>query len=324
MLPAFSYLRPTTLKETVAALSAGGRVHAGGTDLLGCLRDGVFATDRVITLTALDELRGISPAADGGLTIGALATIAEVASDATVRTSYRALAEAAALVGSPQLRNQGTLGGNLGQKPRCWYYRGDFHCLRKGGETCFAYEGENRYHCIFGGDRCFYVHPSDTAPALAALEASVTVVGPGGARSLAVADLFVAPSVDPQRETVLAPDEVIAAIHLPAPRAGSRSTYRKVRERASWDFALVAVALALELEGNKVRRARVVFGGVAAIPWRSHEAEEAITGHRLDGATITAACKAAVAKAEALRDNAYKIPLASGLLAERLEAIAKG
>ncbi|HEX9258916.1 MAG TPA: FAD binding domain-containing protein, partial [Acidimicrobiales bacterium] len=170
MLPSFSIVRPTSLEEALSQLAAGdARIHGGGTDLLGCLHDGVFATPKVVSLTRVQELRGITWTADGGLRIGALTTISELIANGDVADRYRALHQAARVVASPQLRNQGTVAGNLCQKPRCWYYRGEFHCLRKGGEKCFAYEGENQYHCIFGGDLCYIVHPSDTAPALAAL-----------------------------------------------------------------------------------------------------------------------------------------------------------
>ena len=171
MLSNFSYIRPKTLKEASKQLAAeGARLYAGGTDLLGCLRDHVFEINKMVSISGLKELKGINKTADGGIRIGALTTISEVAENPLVNSQYRALAQAAREVASPQLRNQGTIGGNICQKPRCWYYRGDFHCLRKGGEKCFAVAGENQYHCILGGGPCFIVHPSDTAPALVAFQ----------------------------------------------------------------------------------------------------------------------------------------------------------
>ena len=325
MLPSFAYARPKTLDEAVKALAdSEGRVHAGGTDLLGCLREGVFATPTLVSLSGVSGLRGIDSTADGGLRIGALATVTEVAESEAVRARYRALAEAAASVASPQLRNQGTLGGNLCQKPRCWYYRGDFHCLRKGGETCFAATGENHYHCLFGGEKCFIVHPSDTAPALVALGAALRVVGPGGARTVPVEAFHVLPSVDYRRETVLEPGEIVAEVVLPPPASGLRSTYRKVRARASWDFALVGAAIALRLADGVVREARVAFSGVAPVPWRAKAVEAVLTGRRLDAATIGHAATAAVKGAEPLAHNGYKVPLLRGLVEERLQAIARG
>ena len=170
MLSNFSLARPTSLDEALALLSDGtARIHGGGTDLLGCLHDGVFETTTVVSLGRINELRGIRATNDGGLRIGALTTIADIVAADDIADRYKALSDAARVVASPQLRNQGTLAGNLCQKPRCWYYRGEFDCLRKGGDKCFAYEGENQYHCIFGGELCYIVHPSDTAPALAAI-----------------------------------------------------------------------------------------------------------------------------------------------------------
>lgn len=324
MLREFAYARPKTLAEAVRlAGRKGARIHAGGTDLLGCLRDQVFSAETVVSIAGLAELRGIKAAKDGGLLVGALTTIAEVASDATIRERYTALAEAAAQVASPQLRNQGTLGGNLCQKPRCWYYRGDFPCLRKGGEVCYAAEGENQGHALFGAERCFYVHPSDIAPALVALGASVRLVGPSGTRVLPLERFFVPPSTDFQRETALEAGEILTHVALPAPPAGLRSGYRKVRARAVWDFALVGVALALQLDRNIVRTARVVLSGVAAVPWRHAGAEAALVEKPLDASTIAAAAAAATANAEPLAQNAYKVGLLRGLLCDELERMAR-
>ena len=324
MLPSFAYARPKTLDEAVKALADGqGRVHAGGTDLLGCLHDGVFTAPTLVSLSAVPGLRGVEQTAEGGLRIGALTRLTELAESEVVRTRYRALAEAVASVASPQLRNQGTLGGNLCQRPRCWYFRGEFHCLRKGGDTCFAATGENQYHCIFGGENCFIVHPSDTAPALVVLGATVRVVGPGGSRMVPVEAFYVLPAKDYRRETVLETGEIVADVLLPPPAQGLRSTYRKVRARASWDFALVGAAFALRVDGGVVRDARVAFSGVAPVPWRSKAVEAALTGKRLDTGTIRNAAAAAVKGAEPLVHNGYKVPLLRGLMEERLEAIAR-
>ncbi|HPA81370.1 MAG TPA: xanthine dehydrogenase family protein subunit M [Thermoanaerobaculales bacterium] len=323
MLPSFTIVRPTSLAEALAQLATGdSRLHGGGTDLLGCLHDGVFATPKVVSLSRIQELRGITRAADGGLRIGALTTISELIASGDVAERYRALHQAAQVVASPQLRNQGTLAGNLCQKPRCWYYRGDFPCLRKGGERCFAYDGENQYHCIFGGDMCFMVHPSDTAPALAALGAVCRVAGPGSTRSVPVEALHVPPSDDPQRETVLDPDEIVTEIVLPPLPAGTRSSYRKVRARASWNFALAGAALVVRFDGAQVAEARVFLSGAAPVPWRSRAVEQAIVGRPLDAGTIAAAADAAVAGAEPLAKNAYKLPMFRGLIIDELEKVA--
>jgi xanthine dehydrogenase YagS FAD-binding subunit len=324
MLPKFSHVRPKALREALALLDGReARIHGGGTDLLGCLRDRVFTTDTVVSLSAIDDLSGIAATPDGGLRLGAMTTIADIAGHAGIADRYTALHDAASVVASPQLRNQGTIGGNLCQKPRCWYYRGDFRCLRKGGELCYAYGGENQFHCIFGGDMCYIVHPSDTAPALAALGAVCRISGPTAGRSVAVETLHVPPSVDPQRETVLDDDEVITEVVLPPPTPGARSSYRKVRARASWDFALAGIALALVFDADAVRSARVFLSGAAPIPWRSRAVEDAITGHALDASTIAAASSAVVDGAEPLAENGYKLELFKGLMAEQLSAISK-
>jgi len=324
MLPSFSLVRPTSLKDAIDTLADGtARVQSGGTDLLGCLRDGVFTTDTVVSLSMISELQSIGTASDGGLKLGGLVTIAEIAASPDIADRYTALSDAAKVVASPQLRNQATLAGNLCQKPRCWYYRGDFHCLRKGGDKCFAYDGENQYHCIFGGDMCYIVHPSDTAHALAALSAVCRISGPSSSRSVAVEKLHVPPAEDPTRETVLESGEIVTEIVLPAPPPGLRSSYRKVRTRASWDFALAGVALAVQFDGDTVASANVFLSGAAPVPWRSTAVEAAITGKTLDAAAIAAASEAVVEGAEPLAGNAYKIPMFKGLIAEELEKMAE-
>ena len=320
MLPSFSIVRPTSLADALAQLEGGNaRIHGGGTDLLGCLHDRVFVTDKVVSLGRVAELKGISRTSDGGLRIGALTTISEVATNELVARHYGALHDAARVVASPQLRNQGTLAGNLCQKPRCWYYRGEFDCVRKGGDMCFAFQGENQYHCIFGGDTCYIVHPSDTAPALAAHGAICRISGPSSSRSVPVEQLHVLPSQDPRRETVLEPDEIITEIVLRPPAEDTRSCYRKVRARASWDFALAGVAMVLRFEGSVVSGARIFLSGAAPVPWRSQAVEEAIVGKTLDTTVVAAAATAAVAGAEPLAKNGYKVALFQGLITDELE-----
>ncbi len=325
MIPNFSYIRVKSVEDAVVQLSEkGSRVMAGGTDLLGCLRDGVLGADKIVSITRVDELQGIKGTPDGGLRIGALTTITEISENPIIMKRYPGLAEAASNVGSPQLRNQGTIGGNLCQKPRCWYYRGDFHCLRKGGELCYAMEGENQYHAIFGYDKiCAIVHPSDTAPALIACGAAVRLVGPSGSRLVPVEGLYVLPKVDVKRETVLKPGEIISEIILPKPAEGSKSSYRKARARRSWDFALVGTAFAVEFKDGKIQKARVVFSGVAPVPWRSNEVEEAITGRKLDAQTVSKAAAMAVKNAEPLEGNEYKVPMLMGLVEEELLRLAR-
>lgn len=248
----------------------------------------------------------------------------EVAENPIIREKYDALAKGAAEVASPQLRNQGTIGGNICQKPRCWYYRGEFDCLRKGGKLCYADGGENAFHCILGGYGCYIVHPSDTAPSLVALKATAHVAGPSGNRKIPLADFHILPADDPRRETILEPAEVVTEIWLPAPPAGLRSSYRKVRARRSWDFALAGVALALVMEGDAVKDGRIVLSGAAPVPWRSREAEDAVIGRSITPDTAKKAAAAAMAIAEPLAQNDYKIPLFKGMIEEELLKLGAG
>ena len=321
MLPNFAYIRARSKQEALDNLaSQGAYVHAGGTDLLGCARDEVFEVEKLVSISRLEELKGITYAHEGGIRIGALTSISEIAASAVIRESYPGLAQAASDVASPQLRNQGTLGGNLCQRPRCWYFRGDFHCAKKGGDMCYAVEGENRYHAIFGGDPCYIVHPSDTAPMLVALGAEVRISGTRGERSMALEDFFVLPDQDLERENVLQQGEIVTEVALPA-ASGVKSSYRKVRERGAWDFALVSVALAVRLSGSTVAEARVVLGGVAPAPWRSAAAEAALIGKEPTPSVAAAVAAAAVAGAQPLEQNAYKVLLAKGALMESLLAL---
>ena len=324
MMPAFQYIRVQSLGDGIKHLSSkGARIHAGGTDLLGCLREKIFIADKVVSLSGLNALKGIREDG-GGLRIGALTPLAQVVESPLVKKLYPGLSRAALEVGSPQLRAQGTLGGNICQKPRCWYYRGDFHCIRKGGNTCFAVDGENQYHCLFGGTDCYIVHPSDTAPALSALRAAVHITGPKGSRSVPIDQFFVLPAADPTTETILTPGEIVTEISIPAPPPGLRSTYRKVRARGSWDFALAGAALALRFDGPRVSEARVWLSGAAPVPWRSKEVEQEILGKALDERTITTAAAAVVKKATPLSKNGYKVSLFKAVIEEELEVISRG
>ena len=301
----------------------GAAVHAGGTDLLGCLRDGIMDSRKVVSITGLTDLTGIRETADGGLRLGCLTTISDLTGNPMIREQYPALAQGAAAVASPQLRNQGTLGGNLCQKPRCWYYRGEFHCLRKGGDRCFALKGENQFHAIFGHDNiCAITHPSDTAPVLIALDARVRITGPGGRRTVPVADMHVPPAVNVRAETVLKQGEIITHVDIPPPPPGLYSTYRKIRARRAWDFALAGAALALSMEDGRIKDSRVVLSGAAPVPWRSLTTDQALAGRALDSDTITKAAAAAVAGAVPLRKNGYKVDMFRGMMEEELHKAA--
>ncbi len=322
MIPAFAYTRARTVDEAVSLLARPDtRAAAGATDLIGCLRDDVFTAKTVVSLGGIDALKGITETSDGGLRIGATTTLSTIVKHAAAAGRYPALAQAAASVASPQLRNQGTLGGNLCQRPRCWFYRGQYDCARKGGDTCFAMQGDNRYHCVLGGSTCLIVHPSDTATALTALDAMVHIAGPKGERTMPIGQFFVLPEQDMLHENVLGPGEILTAVTLPPPRPGMVSVYRKVRARGVWDFALAACAVAIGVEQGKVREARIVLGGAAPKPWRVEGAERLLIGRRLDEPTRVRAASAAVAGATPLEHNAYKVAMLRGVVAEALGSV---
>ena len=318
----FSYIKAGSLAEAIKALGAkGSRLHAGGTDLLGCARDEVFQVDKVVSVSGLKELKGITARPDGGVRIGALTTLADVAASASLTEKYSALSQAAAAVGTPQIRQQGTLGGNLCQRPRCWYFRSDLQCRKKGGTTCYAMAGENQYHAIFGGGPCFYVHPSDMAVALVALEAQLRIAGPSGSRTVGIDGFFVSPGKFIDKENVLVSGEIVTDIHIPPTAGKIKSSYRKIASRGSWDFALASVAAVLQVENDTVRSARIVLGGVAPFPWRVQAAEKLLAGKKLDGSAAAAAADAAIAGARLLKGNAYKAEIVKGAVEETLTAL---
>jgi xanthine dehydrogenase YagS FAD-binding subunit len=328
----FALVRPATLEEALAQLPAeaaqGGvervKLLAGGQDLLTELKEHLAGPELVVDLAEVPGLDRIEPAPGGGLAIGALVTLAELEHGPAVRERFAVLAEAAASVASPQIRSQGTVGGNLCQRPRCWYYRNeDAVCLKKGGTECFSYGGLSKYNAILGGGPSYIVHPSDLAPALVALDAEVTLASLRGERSMPLERFFTLPSEgDVRRENVLLPDELVLRVAVPAPDGPVKSTYLKLRERGSYDFALASAALALRLENGVIRDARIVLGGVAPVPWRSQEAEDAVRGKPMRLDTWEAAAEAALADAEPLEDNAYKVPLAKGAIVRAFERLA--
>ncbi len=323
MVRNFTYVKAGSVAAAIKALGVKGAVvHAGGTDLLGCARDEVFAVERVVSISGIKELKGVSARPDGGLKIGALTTIAEIAAHPVITEKYAVLAQAAGEVASPQLRNQGTIGGNLCQRPRCWYFRGDFRCARKGGDMCYAVAGEHEYHAIYGGGPCFFVHPSDTAVALMALQAQIAIAGVAGTRMVKIEEFFVSPDKNIQKENILAVNEIVAEIHLPPIAGKVLSSYRKIRARRAWDFALASVALVLQIENQNVSRARIVLGGVGPYPWRVEAAEKALIGKRIDAALAAASGKSAIAGASPLPGNAYKVQIVQGAVEESLLALA--
>jgi xanthine dehydrogenase YagS FAD-binding subunit len=257
---------------------------------------------------------------DGSLRIGAATSLDTIADDARVRASFPALAQACESVGSPALRNMGTIGGNLCQRPRCWYFRSAIPCLKSTGTDCPARDGENAHHVIFGGGPCYAVHPSDPAVALTALDAVIHVEGPAGPRAVPIADFFVLPDPDPRRETVLEPGEFIAAISLPAESSGGRQRYMKVLQRAAWDFALASIAVVRRVDGS----VRMVLGGVAPVPWRVNPSvEEDVASAPLSSDDLDTLAERALYDARPLSRNGYKVALSRALLREAM-AFASG
>jgi xanthine dehydrogenase YagS FAD-binding subunit len=295
---------------------------AGGQDLLGEMKEHLIEPAQVVNLKHIAGLDAIEIDKTGALTIGALVTIAQLEEHAGVKERFPVLHEAAGSVASVQIRNVGTVGGNLCQRPRCWYYRHEQAvCIKKGGSECFSYAGLNKYNAILGGGPSYIVHPSDLAPALVALGAEATIQGKRGERVMPLEQFFTLPSEGSVlRENVLQPDEIL--IKVPAPSGAWRSTYIKFKERSSYDFALVSVALCCQLEGGTIKDARLVLGGVAPVPWRCSKAEKALVGKKIDADTCKAAGVAALEGAQPLTYNAYKVPLAQGLITKALRALA--
>ena len=300
----------------------GSLVKAGGVDLLDRMKEGLDAPDRVVSIAHVPGHDGITVGPPGR--IGALATLAKLDGHAELRRVYPALADAAGGAATPQIRNMATLGGNLAQRPRCWYYRqAEFDCRKKAGTECFALEGENRFHAIFDTEVCCCVHPSATATALVAYGARIETLSPKGKRSIAIEDFFVAPREDPRRENQLGAGEIIEAIVLPEPAPGSRSVYKKLKEKETFDWPLVEACVAVTVAGGTIRDARVVLGSVAPTPRRSKEAERVLSGARPSPELVRRAAQAAVSGATPLGQNAYKVRLAQVMVERALrEAFA--
>ena len=323
-MKAFQHKNAKSVREAVSLLAQ----HPGkslpiaaGSDLLGAMKDGLEAPEVLVNLKTIAGLDKIRQQADG-VSIGALVSIVEVAENPLLQKHFPALVEAAAVIASPQIRNVGTVGGNLCQRPRCWYYRSDLQCLRKGGQVCYAPLGENRYHAILGGGPSFIVHPSDLAPALISLDAKARIAGPAGDRTIPLEQFFALPSVNVRRENTLKPSEILTEILIPLPAPGTRSTYWKQMERDTWDFALVSVAAAIRQKDGKIEQARIVMGGVAPIPWRSREAEASLVGKALDASSAAEAADQAMKPAHPLRDNAYKLDLSRAIIKGALLRLA--
>ena len=318
VMPAFELFQPASTNDVVTLLDRYGAdawIMAGGMDSFDWLKDRIKRPGIVIDLSHVESLRGIK-ALNDGLEIGAGTTLTEVVRDPLVRERFGLLAQAAELVASPQIRNQGTLGGNVSQDTRCWYYRAGWSCYRAGGNICYADTPTaiNREHAILGADRCVAVNPSDTAPALVALDAQMVIQSARGERVVAAEDYFIGPAIDITRMTALAPDELLTAIRIPSTWAGAQFYFEKVRDRNVWDFPLLNVASAARFAGGNIESIRIVINAAAARPLRLHEVEAAVAGKPRNEQTAELAGQIASQGAQALRHNGYKIPLMRNLV----------
>ena len=319
----FEILAPKTVDQAVSQLKKYGprsNVIAGGTDLLSMMKDrlegpGLPIPEVLIDIQGLSGLNSIKYESGRGLRIGALTTLSRIEAHPAIREKFGILAQATAEVASPQLRNVGTIGGNMCQRPRCWYFRNrSFNCYKKGGDSCFGVTGDNRYyHAILEGGPCYMVHPSDMAPPLIALGARVKIVGPRGPRVLPIEELFIKSSRDILKENVLKPDELLTEVHIPDVPPNTEGCYLKSRIRRSWDFALAGVAVVTTLKDGVCEDCKIALGGVAPIPLRVVKAEETLKGKKIDEGLALQAAHTAVMGARALSMNAYKVDMARAL-----------
>jgi xanthine dehydrogenase YagS FAD-binding subunit len=305
----FEWTNARSIDDAIGQLSEKAIVKAGGIDLMDRLKEGLDAPSRLVNIRIISGLDYVKEES-GWLRIGPMTTLAAIAEHPLIRQRYTALADAALKAATPQIRNMATVGGNLLQRPRCWYFRSDqFHCLRKGGDRCFALDGENEYHAIFDNNVCAIVHPSAAACALTALGAKVEVKAKNGTREIALDDLFVRPETDVTREHVLKAAELLTEIRVPAPSDATRSAYTKVGQKESFDWPLAEVAVVLERRAGVVSRASIVLGAAAPAPRRATAAEKALAGKPLNEQIALEAAAAAMKGATPLSGNAYKIPI---------------
>jgi xanthine dehydrogenase YagS FAD-binding subunit len=312
-MKSFRYHRPATAADALRALALPDSVPlGGGTDLLVTMKEGLAEPAELVDVRHVAGAREITVRADGSVRIGGAVRIADLAAHSAIREKFAALADAARLVGTPALRNMGTIGGNLCQRPRCWYFRRGVPCLKNGGTACAAVTGENQYHAILGGGPCHAVHPSDPAVALTALDATIVLLGANNARrSVPIGGFYLDAASNPRGETVVAHGEIVEAVELPAHAAGGTQRYVKLMQRGTWDFALVSLAGVKRRDGE----ARLVLGGVAAAPWRVNPSvEEDVASGELDDESADALAERALYDAVPLANNAYKVTQAAALL----------
>jgi len=321
----FELYQPASVEDALALLDRNGEDAwklAGGNDSLDWFKDRIKHPKVVVDLTGITELKGIRQAADG-IEIGALTTLTEIERSPIIREKYGLLADAARKVASPQIRNAGTLGGNVAQDTRCWYYRDDFPCYRAGGNTCYADTptAMNREHTLFGANRCVAVSPSDTAPALVALEAKMTVRNAKGQRMVEAKDFFIGPSVDITRMTILTPKDILTAIRIPAKWAGAQFYFEKVADRKAWDFALVNVASAMIVKGGVIERVSIACGGVECVPRHLKVVGDIVRGEQQNEDTAKLAGQAAVRGAVPLNYNHSKVTLMQNLVTRAIRGV---
>jgi xanthine dehydrogenase YagS FAD-binding subunit len=325
VMPAFELFQPASTTDAVALLAEFGSdawVMAGGLDTFDWLKDRIKRPKVVVDLSHIPELHGVREY-NGGIEIGAMTTLTEVVRHSLVNQRFKLLAEAAEAAASPQIRNQGTIGGNVSQDARCWYYRSGFPCYRAGGNMCHADTptGINREHAILGADRCVAVNPSDSAPAMVALEAQMVIRNSRGERSVDAENYFTNPGIDITRMTVLRPGDLLTAIRIPGTWANTQFYFEKVRDRPVWDFPLVNVASAKVVTAGRIERIRIAVNGVAARPWRLKHVEDAITGKPANEETASMAGEMAIQGAVPLRYNGYKLPLMRNLVKRSIRGI---
>jgi xanthine dehydrogenase YagS FAD-binding subunit len=324
-MPAFDLLQPTSAADAQKLLEQNGEeawVMAGGLDSFDWLKDRIKKPKVLVDLSGVDELKGVRSTSDG-VEIGAMTTLTEIVNDPVIKAQYGILSEAAELVASPQIRNQGTLGGNVSQDVRCWYYREGWPCYRAGGNICYADTpvGRNREHAIFGANRCVAVHPADTVPALIVLDAKFVLQTSKGQRVVDAEDYFLGPEIDITRINILQSGDLLTAIRIPAAWAGAKFYFEKVRDRNVWDFPLMNVASAMVMQGNTIDRIRLAVSAVAPRPMRLKDVEDAVKGKPADATTGEMAGNLAVKDAVPLQFNAYKIPLMRNLVKRSISGV---
>ncbi len=320
----FRVAEPQSVDQVFALLEKGGDrtfLMSGGTDLLGQIKEGIIEPELVVDLKSISGLSSIKKEADG-IRIGVLTPVIDLASDPIIKQGYPVLHQAALSLATPQIRNIGTVGGNLCQRPRCWYFRNaQIICLKKGGGLCYAFRGKNKYHAIFGGGPCFIVYPSDLAPALVSLDAQAVIGSPRGDKTIPLADFYALPSKDVRRENVLGPDEILREVKITPARKEDKSVYVKLTERETWDFALVSAAVRGTASDSGFSDLRIVMGGVAPIPWRMRGVEDALKNKKITPALVKEASRAALAGARPLAENGFKRQLVTAVLIRALMSL---